>query len=58
MIPHAFREKGGAPLLGAKGSHQRGPFGVWPDLGEDDVQADEAGPRKTVMTYRAEGVSS
>lgn len=47
MIPLPHRQKGPGPLLGAKGPHQRGPFGTWPDpeeLDEDDLddrQGDE-----------------
>lgn len=41
MIPlPGIRDKGGAPQLGAKGPHQRGPFG-WP--GEDDLDEDGGG---------------
>lgn len=39
MIPHPHRQKGGAPHLGAKGPHQRGPFGWRPD--EDDLADDQ-----------------
>lgn len=38
MIPLPCRQKGGAPLLGAKGPSESGPFGRWPD--EDDDQDD------------------
>lgn len=38
MIQLPCRQKGGGPLLGAKGPHQCGPFGEWPD--EDDGQDD------------------
>ena len=38
MIPlPGIRDKGPGPLLGAKGPHQRGPFGTWPDPDEDDL---------------------
>lgn len=40
MFATPHRQKGGAALLGAKGPHQRGPFGWWPD--EDDVDDDQA----------------
>ncbi len=40
MIPLPSRTKGGAPLLGANGPHQRGPFGRRPDPDEDDDQDD------------------
>jgi hypothetical protein len=39
-----IRDKGGAAQLGAKGPHQRGPFGWWPNedhLEEDHDQDDE-----------------
>lgn len=43
MIPLPCRTKGGAPLLGAKGPGQRGPFGEWPDADDDqDVEDDPA----------------
>ena len=35
MFASPHRTKGGGPLLGAKGPHQRGPFGEWPV--EDDL---------------------
>lgn len=42
MIPlPGIRDKGGAPHLGAKGPHQRGPFGGWPDPDEDDLDDDQ-----------------
>ena len=40
MIPlPGIRAKGSGPQLGAKGPHQRGPFGVRP--GEDDLDEDD-----------------
>lgn len=39
MIPlPGVRDKGSGPLLGAKGPHQSGPFGTWPDPDEPDDQ--------------------
>lgn len=56
MIRTPHRAKG-APALGALGPGLSGPFGEY-GADEDDAQADEAGPRKTVMTCRTEGGSS
>jgi hypothetical protein len=33
-----IRDKGGAPRLGVKGPHQRGPFGPYDTGDEDDDQ--------------------
>jgi hypothetical protein len=40
VIPLPCRQKGGAPQLGAKGPHQRGPFGVRPEPDEGDDEDD------------------
>lgn len=49
MFAAPHRQKGGAPQLGAKGPHQRGPFGPWVPEGDDgggldDVQATVGNP--------------
>lgn len=46
VIRLTCRAKGGAPLLGARYPGERGPFGVWPDLDEQD-QDDERREERT-----------